>query len=76
MFTSSEVVDAEVEQVVSLVVRDFVGSWYGLLSDDASFPDEVTRVIGGATRELERRMSQVAARILRLTLTRFAGRLG
>ena len=54
--TSSNDVDLQLYAIVAIVVKEFVASWYGKITPDQSFVEEVVRIIAHCTRALEQRI--------------------
>ncbi|KAJ9608418.1 hypothetical protein H2200_007406 [Cladophialophora chaetospira] len=57
--TSSNEVDVELYAIVSIIIKDFVNSWYSKITPDRTFVDEVIQVIAHCSRALEQRIRQV-----------------
>ncbi|XP_062995241.1 sorting nexin-19 [Elgaria multicarinata webbii] len=51
--------DAEIENMIRKIVRDFVSSWYRAVSGEQGFEDEVQKGMLGLAMELKRRMALV-----------------
>jgi len=58
--TSSVNVDLELYALVAVIFRDFVHKWYGQITSDTAFVDEVVTVIAHVTRALEERLRKVS----------------
>ena len=58
--TSSTNVDLELYALVAVIFRDFVHKWYGQITSDTAFVDEVVTVVAHVTRALEERLRKVA----------------
>ena len=54
--TSSNEVDLQLYAIIAVVVKDIVHSWYGKITPDQSFVEEVVRIIAHCTRALESRL--------------------
>jgi hypothetical protein len=57
--TSSTKVDLELYALIAVIFRDFVQKWYGQITSDVAFVDEVVTVIAHVTRALEERLRKV-----------------
>ncbi|CAF9922135.1 MAG: hypothetical protein ALECFALPRED_002014 [Alectoria fallacina] len=57
--TSSNDVDLQLYAVIAVVVKDLVYSWYGKMTPDQSFVEEVVRIVAHCTRALESRLRMV-----------------
>ena len=57
--TSSNEVDLQLYAIISIVVKEFVYSWYGKITPDQGFVEEVVRIIAHCTRALEQRIRSV-----------------
>lgn len=57
--TSSANVDLELYALIALIFRDFVYKWYGQITNDVSFVQEVVTVVAHVTRALEERLRKV-----------------
>ncbi len=53
--TSSNEVDLQLYAIIAIVVREFIQSWYGKITPDGAFVDEVLAIIAHCTRALEQR---------------------
>lgn len=58
-FTSSNDVDLQLYAVIAVVVKDLVYSWYGKMTPDQGFVEEVVRIVAHCTRALESRLRTV-----------------
>ncbi|KAJ1342221.1 hypothetical protein BSLG_003144 [Batrachochytrium salamandrivorans] len=58
-FTSSPLIDAEIQKLVTLLLRDYVASWFSVISDNDDFVTELIRTIAHVIRECERRLNRV-----------------
>jgi hypothetical protein len=54
--TSSNEVDLQLYAFIAIVIREFVYTWYGKITPDQVFVEEVVRVIAHCTRGLEERI--------------------
>lgn len=57
--TSSNEVDLQLYAIIAIVVKDLVYSWYGKITPDQTFVEEVIRIIAHCTTQLESRLRQV-----------------
>lgn len=57
--TSSTNVDLELYALIAVIFRDFVHKWYGQITSDVGFVEEVVTVIAHVTRALEERLRRV-----------------
>ena len=57
--TSSNEVDLQLYAIIAIVMRDFVYSWYGKITPDHSFVEEVISIIAHCTRDLEQRFRRL-----------------
>jgi len=57
--TSSNDVDLQLYAVISIVVKEFVYSWYGKITPDQGFVEEVVRIFAHCTRALEQRIRKL-----------------
>ena len=57
--TSSNEVDLQLYALIAIIIRDYVDPWYGRVSSDRAFIDELIRIVAHATRALEQRVRQV-----------------
>lgn len=57
--TSSNEVDLQLYALIAIVLKDAVQSWYGKITPDHVFVDEVVHVIAHCTRALEERLRNV-----------------
>ena len=58
--TSSANVDLELYALLAVIFRDFVQKWYGQITSDTAFVDEVVTVVAHVTRALEERLRKVS----------------
>ncbi|KAI9004260.1 PXA domain-containing protein [Gaertneriomyces semiglobifer] len=54
-FTSSAIVDAEIAEILIILLRDYVCSWYHDISHDEAFLKEIVDVVAFAVRQLEQK---------------------
>lgn len=54
--TSSNDVDLQLYAIVAIVVKDLVQSWYGKITADQGFVEEVVRIVAHCTTQLEGRL--------------------
>ena len=54
--TSSNDVDLQLYAIIAVVVKDLVYSWYGKITPDQGFVEEVIRIVAHCTRALESRL--------------------
>ena len=54
--TSSNDVDFQLYAIIAIVVRDLVQSWYGKITPDQGFVEEVVKVVAHCTTQLESRL--------------------
>ena len=64
--TSSNEVDLQLYAIIAVVVKDLVYSWYGKITPDQTFVEEVVRIIAHCTRALESRLRGVDVHALLL----------
>ncbi|MCJ1389525.1 hypothetical protein MMC18_002382 [Xylographa bjoerkii] len=57
--TSSNDVDLQLYAIIAVVVKEFVYSWYGRITPDQGFVEEVVRIFAHCTRALEQRIRTV-----------------
>ena len=57
--TSSNDVDLQLYAIIAIVVKEFVYSWYGRITPDQGFVEEVVRIIAHCTRALEQRLRTI-----------------
>ncbi|KAL8686378.1 MAG: hypothetical protein Q9218_007150 [Villophora microphyllina] len=57
--TSSNEVDLQLYAVIAIIVKELVYSWYGKITPDQTFVDEVVRIIAHCTRALEGRLRKI-----------------
>ena len=57
--TSSNEVDLQLYAIIAIVVKDLVYSWYGKITPDQTFVEEVVKIIAHCTTQLESRLRKV-----------------
>ena len=57
--TSSNDVDLQLYAIIAIVAKDLVYSWYGKITPDQGFVEEVVRIVAHCTRALESRLRTV-----------------
>ncbi|KAH0548051.1 hypothetical protein GP486_008208 [Trichoglossum hirsutum] len=57
--SSSNDVDLQLYGFIAIVIREFVYAWYGKITPDHLFVDEVIQIIAHCTRALEQRLRKV-----------------
>ena len=57
--TSSNDIDLQLYAIIAIVVKDLVQSWYGKITPDQGFVEEVVRVVAHCTTQLESRLRNV-----------------
>lgn len=57
--TSSNDVDLQLYAIIAIVVKDLVQSWYGKITPDQGFVEEVVRIVAHCTTQLEGRLRTV-----------------
>ena len=57
--TSSNDVDLQLYAIIAIVVKELVYSWYGKITSDQCFVEEVVRIIAHCTRAIEGRLRTV-----------------
>ena len=57
--TSSNDIDFELYAIIAIVIKDTVQSWYGKITPDHSFVEEVIQIIAHCTRAIEGRLRSV-----------------
>ncbi|MCJ1401182.1 hypothetical protein MMC11_004394 [Xylographa trunciseda] len=57
--TSRNDVDLQLYAIIAVVVKEFVYSWYGRITPDQSFVEEVVRIFAHCTRALEQRIRTI-----------------
>lgn len=51
--------DLELYAFIAIIIREFVLTWYGKITNDQGFVEEVVRIIAHCTRGLEQRLRKV-----------------
>ncbi|KAK4697594.1 hypothetical protein P7C71_g506, partial [Lecanoromycetidae sp. Uapishka_2] len=62
--TSSNDVDLQLYAIIAVVVKDLVQSWYGKITPDQSFVEEVVRIVAHCTTQLESRLRTIDLEVL------------
>ncbi|KAL8670419.1 MAG: hypothetical protein Q9168_005048 [Polycauliona sp. 1 TL-2023] len=57
--TSSNEIDLQLYTVIAIVVKELVYSWYGKITPDQAFVEEVVRIIAHCTRAVEGRLRNI-----------------
>lgn len=57
--TSSNDIDLQLYAIIAIVVKELIYSWYGKITPDQSFVEEVVRIVAHCTRALEGRLRTV-----------------
>jgi hypothetical protein len=57
--SSSTEVDIQLYAFIAIIARDYILSWYGKISNDHAFIDEIVALIAHCTRSLEERLRKV-----------------
>lgn len=57
--TSSNDVDLQLYAIIAIVVKETIYSWYGKITSDQTFVEEVVRIIAHCTTGLEGRLRKV-----------------
>ncbi|PBP26535.1 hypothetical protein BUE80_DR002532 [Diplocarpon rosae] len=57
--TSSNEVDLQLYAFISIIIREFVQTWYSKITPDQVFVEEVVKIIAHCTRALEQRLRKV-----------------
>lgn len=57
--TSSNDVDLQLYAIIAIVVKECVHSWYGKITPDQDFVEEVVKILAHCTRALETRFRDV-----------------
>lgn len=57
--TSSNDVDLQLYAIIAVVVKDVVNSWYGKITPDQGFVEEVVHIVAHCTRALESRLRTI-----------------
>jgi hypothetical protein len=54
--TSSNAVDLQLYAIISVIIKEFVQTWYSKITPDQVFVNEVIQIIAHCTRALEQRL--------------------
>ena len=57
--TSSNEVDLQLYAIIAIVIKDLVHSWYGKITPDQGFVEEIVQIVAHCTRALETRLRAV-----------------
>ena len=57
--TSFNEVDLQLYAIIAIVLKDFVYAWYGKITPDHAFVEEVIQIVAHTTRALEQRLRRV-----------------
>lgn len=57
--TSRNDIDLQLYAIISIVLRDFVQTWYNKITPDETFVAEIVQIIAHCTRALEQRLRKV-----------------
>ena len=57
--TSNNDIDLQLYAVIAIVVKDLVHNWYGKITPDQGFVEEVVRIVAHCTTQLESRLRSV-----------------
>ena len=57
--TSSNDIDLQLYAIIAIIVKDLVQSWYGKITPDQGFVEEVVRIVAHCTTQLESRIRTV-----------------
>ena len=57
--TSSNDIDFQLYAIIAIVVKDLVQSWYGKITPDQDFVEEIVRIVAHCTTQLESRLRTV-----------------
>lgn len=57
--TSSNEVDLQLYALISIIIREFVQTWYTKITPDQVFVEEVVKIIAHCTRAIEQRLRKV-----------------
>ena len=57
--TSSNDIDLQLYAIIAIIVKDLVQSWYGKITPDQGFVEEVVRIVAHCTTQLESRLRSV-----------------
>ncbi len=64
--TSSNEIDLELYGLLAVIVKEFIQTWYGKMTPDHVFVDEIIAVVAHCTRALEQRLRKVDVEALLL----------
>jgi len=64
--TSSNAIDLQLYAIVAVVLKEFVHTWYGKITPDHAFVDDILRIVTHCTRALEERARNVDLEALML----------
>ncbi|KAI9727454.1 MAG: hypothetical protein M1834_008398 [Cirrosporium novae-zelandiae] len=62
--TSSNEIDLQLYAIIAIVLKEYVYSWYGRITPDRVFVDEIVQLIAHCTRALEERLRKVDLELL------------
>jgi hypothetical protein len=57
--TSSNAIDLQLYAIISVIIKEFVQSWYSKITPDQEFVNETIQIIAHCTRGLEQRLRKV-----------------
>ena len=57
--TSSNAIDLQLYAIISVIIKEFVQTWYSKITPDHVFVNEVIQIIAHCTRALEQRLRKV-----------------
>lgn len=57
--TSSNEIDVQLYAIIAIIVKEVIQSWYGKMTPDQGFVEEVVRIVAHCTRALEGRLRSV-----------------
>ena len=57
--TSSNEIDLELYAIIAIIVKELIYSWYGKITPDQGFVEEIVKIIAHCTRALEGRLRAV-----------------
>ncbi len=57
--SSSNEVDLQLYTVIAIVLKELVYSWYGEITSDQAFVEEVVRIVAHCTRAVEGRLRKI-----------------
>ncbi|KAF2668393.1 hypothetical protein BT63DRAFT_275188 [Microthyrium microscopicum] len=57
--SSSNAVDLQLYAIIGVILKEFVQAWYGKITPDHAFVDEIIQIIAHCTRALEERLRDV-----------------